>query len=242
MTSDTRKQQQAGLAQYLVIAETISGWIRAGRYKTGDAIATVAELAEQFGVARGTIQEALKELSDRGVIVTARGKRSTVRRAPQIRPVFAGMNLRDSLFVDKIGARNSQPLSIKTVEQSADLIPLLDFDPGEKLIEYRFLSFLNGRPNALVTALIPCADGSIGPGTGAAELSEAILRVLDTAKCQERRVSALMADFEIAEHLKISIGTPVLRYRCLVSQVKEKLDLYFEQYLRSDDCEYLLDV
>lgn len=241
MPFEADDRRQSGVAQYLIIAETIRGWITSGRYKAGDAIATVGDLAEQFGVARGTIQEALKELSHRGVIVTSRGKRSTVRQTPQLRPVFAKMDLGDILFVDQVGEGRSEFLSINEVTPNEELRKSFDFGTSELLIEHRSLAFLNDRPNAYVIGYIPDQSSNITRDTTAEHFAEEFRRIINGGGDQERRISALTADFEISEHLAVPVGTPILRNRCIFWHKKRQLDLYYEAYLRSDDCEYRLD-
>lgn len=234
-------QRQSGMPQYLVVAETIQGWITSGRYKSGDAIATVNDLAEQFSVSRGTIQEALRELSIRGIIVTARGKRSTVRQAPQLRPVFGGMDLGDPLFVDSIGEDKGKVLSIKTVSPDRELREQFDFGTSEVLTEYRSIIYLNDRPNGFVIGHVPSDTTSSARELTPDNLRKLVRQMSDATVDQERRVSALPADFEIATHLEIPVGTPVLRYRCIFWHNPRQLDLYYEVYLRTDDCEYRLD-
>jgi GntR family transcriptional regulator len=230
-----------GVPQYLVVAETIQGWITSGRYKAGDAIATVNDLATQFGVGRGTIQEALKELSSRGIIVTSRGRRSTVRQAPQLRPVFAGMDLGDILFVDAVGEDKGKILSINSVKPDSVLRKQFDFGSSEELTEYRSIGYLNDRPNAFIVGYLPKSRGGIDEKTSSRDFRARLQKIFEAAKDQERRISALPADYEIARHLDIPLGTPIIRYRCIIWHRKRQLDLYFEAFLRSDGCEYRLD-
>ncbi|WP_439533661.1 GntR family transcriptional regulator [Polymorphobacter sp.] len=236
---DDRKQN--GISQYLLIAETIKGWITSGRYKAGDSIATVGEMAQQFGVARGTIQEALRELSGQGVIVTSRGKRSTVRQAPQLRPVFAKMDLGDLLFVDQVGADQSEYKSIRELTPDDELRKTFGFSTSENLIELRHLAFLNGRPNAYVISYIPARSGTVPEDASTEDYQAQFRRIINGARHMERRASALTADPEISSMLEIPVGTAVLRYRCIIWRNRRQLDLYYEAFLRSDDCEYRLD-
>jgi GntR family transcriptional regulator len=234
-------RRQSGIAQYLLIAETIRGWIVSGRYKSGDSIATVDDLAKQFGVARGTIQEALRELSAMGFIVTSRGKRSKVRHAPQIRPVFAKMGLGDLLFVERDGAGQYDCLSIREVRPDDELHKSFDFDTDETLIESRNLAYLNGRPNAYVINYLPSRSEKISGETSEDDIQAELRRIINGARQIERRASAMTADPQISSLLQIPVGTAVLRYRYIIWRSQRQLDLYCEAFLRSDDCEYRLD-
>ncbi|MFD4502061.1 GntR family transcriptional regulator [Streptomyces sp. NPDC058457] len=50
------------------IADTLRKRIRAGDLKAGDRLPTQAELAEEFGVERGTVRQALRALQDDGLL------------------------------------------------------------------------------------------------------------------------------------------------------------------------------
>lgn len=50
------------------IADVLRDRIRAGDLKAGDRLPTQAELAEEFGVERGTVRQALRALQDDGLL------------------------------------------------------------------------------------------------------------------------------------------------------------------------------
>ncbi|CAL9496678.1 hypothetical protein SUDANB70_03362 [Streptomyces sp. enrichment culture] len=50
------------------IAETLRGRIRSGDLRAGDRLPTQAELADEFGVERGTVRQALRALQDAGLL------------------------------------------------------------------------------------------------------------------------------------------------------------------------------
>ncbi|WP_069885139.1 GntR family transcriptional regulator [Streptomyces luteocolor] len=50
------------------IADTLRERIRAGELKAGDRLPTQAELAEEFGVERGTVRQAMKKLQSEGLL------------------------------------------------------------------------------------------------------------------------------------------------------------------------------
>ena len=226
------------MPQYLLIAETIRSWIASGRYKVGDSIATTGELAEQFGVARGTINEALRELSSQGVILTSRGKKSTVNSSPLIRPVLAKMKLGDQIFIEKTSDEQKKLVSVSTVTAGEPMLASLDFHIENALIQIEFCNYLNDRRNAY--GLYYIADFL----NGEASLDETDLileqlrKIKNSATQNETRFSAMVADIELSRNLEINVGSPVIRYRNLISSGRSNLDLYCEAFLRSDDCEY----
>jgi GntR family transcriptional regulator len=59
---------------YLAVANHIAARIAAGELKSGDRLPGERDLAEEYGVALGTIRRATQELRDRGLARTVRVK------------------------------------------------------------------------------------------------------------------------------------------------------------------------
>jgi GntR family transcriptional regulator len=70
------------VARYLQLATLFRNWIASGQWPVGGRIPNVEELAEEFGVARGTIREALGLLEAEGLLDRFRAKGTFVRSAP----------------------------------------------------------------------------------------------------------------------------------------------------------------
>lgn len=70
-------------AVYLKIAAALRDRIRDGDFKPGDRFLSEAAISTEFGVARGTVREALKKLEDDGLLDTLPGVGRLVRSAQQ---------------------------------------------------------------------------------------------------------------------------------------------------------------
>ncbi len=226
------------LPQYLVIAETIRSWITSGRCKVGDSIATTGELAEQFGVARGTINEALRELSSQGIILTSRGKKSTVNNSPLIRPVLTKMKLGDQIVIEKVNEEQKKVVSVNTLHSGQALYKSLGFNTEEALIQVEIFNYLNERRNAYVIYYLLDFLNHEASLDDTDLIIEKVDQIKDTSNHTETRFSAMVADIELSDKLQINVGSPVIRYRRLISKDRSRLVLYCEAFLRSDDCEY----
>lgn len=64
---------------YQQVADALRAGIRDGVYAPGDRLPTVAELAEQYGVAKMTVQRALTDLRAEELIVSWQGRGTFVR-------------------------------------------------------------------------------------------------------------------------------------------------------------------
>lgn len=73
MTEELTILSLAGLPRYQLVAQALIDDINADRYEVGDLLPTEAELCEQFNVSRYTVREALRQLSELGLIVRQAG-------------------------------------------------------------------------------------------------------------------------------------------------------------------------
>ncbi|MER7455685.1 winged helix-turn-helix domain-containing protein [Micromonospora sp. NPDC126480] len=64
---------------YQQVADALRAAIRDGEYAAGDRLPTVAELAEQYGVAKMTVQRALTDLRAEQLVVSWQGRGTFVR-------------------------------------------------------------------------------------------------------------------------------------------------------------------
>jgi GntR family transcriptional regulator len=64
--------------RYAVISDTLRQRIEAGTYPLGDFLPTENELCEEFGISRHTVREALRRLSEAGLIQRRQGSGSQV--------------------------------------------------------------------------------------------------------------------------------------------------------------------
>jgi DNA-binding GntR family transcriptional regulator len=64
---------------YAQVADALRAEIRSGALATGDQLRSVAELAAEYGVAKMTVQRAIGELRDEGLVVSWQGRGTFVR-------------------------------------------------------------------------------------------------------------------------------------------------------------------
>ncbi|MFI1166023.1 GntR family transcriptional regulator [Streptomyces sp. NPDC020801] len=134
------------------IAETLRERIRAGELKPGDRLPTQAELAEEFGVERGTVRQALRALQDDGLLSNvSKGSPpriaapATARAEPQ--PTMVGLTPR---LVEAFSARQ---VRIDAACLTAETLMLAVGEPVRLIHEGRL------RPESIdVRILLPSRD------------------------------------------------------------------------------------
>jgi DNA-binding GntR family transcriptional regulator len=70
--------------KYRRIADDLRADIESGKYPPGKQLPTKSELMQRYGVAVNTVERAIKELRDAGMVETAQGAGMFVREQPRI--------------------------------------------------------------------------------------------------------------------------------------------------------------
>lgn len=75
-------RQRAELAMHARLRHALLGCVRDGRWRAGERLPAELELADATGLSPGTIQRALRDLVDEGVVTRRQGRGSFVAGAP----------------------------------------------------------------------------------------------------------------------------------------------------------------
>src|SRR6185369_263696 len=138
-TMTTRKPRGLrGGVSYRQIATTLMAEIDAGDWAIGAQLPTESDLVDRFGVSRGTIREALRELHDFGYLSKRRGTRSVVIRA-EVQPKFvnSAQTLDDMLEYARLS--HNRLLASEMVLLSDRQAAELDCEPGSEWLRIQVL-------------------------------------------------------------------------------------------------------
>lgn len=72
------REKNVKIPLYVAAYETISGWLKEGKYKPGDKLPGENILAEQLQVSRGTLRQAMLLLQEDGLVANHQGKGNIV--------------------------------------------------------------------------------------------------------------------------------------------------------------------
>lgn len=181
-----------------------------------------AHLAEQLGVARGTIRRALQVLIAEGILIQAHGRGTFVAdrggmHDSQRSPVFSGTIISNGEQLDRSGIEYHDSLLEFTIVRAGTAEPDdADAFGSSDRLHFKRLRSLREGPNSIIAtdvmlSLIP-GIASIEP----AELVQGSFHTLLRTKFSvnfsyaERVYSAQAADERMAELLNVPTGTPLL--------------------------------
>ncbi len=198
-----------------VRARLIEG-ISAGEWRAGAAIPTESALAQAFGVAIGTVRKAVDSLVADQVLVRRQGKGTYVTAHDGSRLMFHFFHL-----VARDGDRRYpevRTVRFRRERADAEAAAALGIARDDKVIGIRNVLSLAGRPVVLDDITLPA---SLFPG-----LTEKIFLARDNTIYQlyqsryginvlraDERLRAALATREVAQHLYLAPGAPILEIR-----------------------------
>lgn len=139
----TRGRSSAALPKHAQISETLIRDIASGRLVDGARLPPEREMAEQLGIAVGTLRKALDTLSAKGLLDRVQGSGNYIRARDGVVSIYSMLRLE---LKAGGGLPTADFLSVESLPKPADAP---EFGPSETGWRFRRLRFLGGTPAAL---------------------------------------------------------------------------------------------
>ncbi|MGC7093459.1 GntR family transcriptional regulator [Amycolatopsis lurida] len=199
--------------------------INSGALARGMKLPSERSLSEEHGVARNTAREAIRLLTEEGLVVAVHGKGVFVRekyrleRSPK-RLTRAARAAEKGAFLGDAEANQFTPaveVEIRTEEAGAEIAAVLGIEKGDEVLVRERVMSADGQPIQLATSRLPRSitagtaieQTDTGPGGSYARLEEAG-HVLGHFS---ETVGARMPTPEETSLLQLSAGTPIIVVR-----------------------------
>jgi GntR family transcriptional regulator len=203
-----------GSSLYQRVAEDIRAAIAAGEYPASTKLPSENELAQRYGVSRGTIRQAFAALRADGVIASRRGARRVVFGGPRVQSF--GELLSFSRWARAMGeVPGGRVVSLErrpatTAEAARLAIP----DDGFVYCLMR-VRLLSGRPVMVERAVYPEKVGALVAGLDLTRdsITERLEELGVVFADAEHVIDAVAASAEDARLLEVRAGTVLLRER-----------------------------
>lgn len=210
---------------YKQIADTLRDGIERGDFPPGSRLPSESELMGQFGVAQGTIRNALGILRGEGRVIAEHGRGVFVRSRPRQRRLAHDRFARShreagkAAYLAEAEAGGGRPrvevFFVGPESSAADVADLLGVQSGSKVLVRRRRYFTEDRPTELATSYIPWSmargtrmvEENTGPGGVYARLEESGHQL---ARFTED-VTARMPTPEESQALRLAAGSPVFQ-------------------------------
>lgn len=236
-----RIDKSSKMPYYVQLKDALTAAIDAGRYQPGDLIPGENELIDRFDVSRTVVRQALAELTNEGRIYRLRGKGSFVSgRKVTDRVSHATLGFFDDLAA--AGQRvTNKVLRCELVSASETVATRLGIQPGAKCLELDRVRYVEGDVVAFMRSYLPSA---LGPRlltrmkrfdlerNSMYRFLEGIVGV--RVHSGHRTVVVQFADDELAAHLDVDAGAPLLFIESIEKDQGGRAVEYSEAWHRSD--------
>lgn len=156
METDKTNMRLDSRPLYLRAEEALAGLLQEGTYLPGDQLPPEQELAQQLGISRSTLREALRAFEERGIIVRRRGVGTFVSE----HNIFIESGLETLESIDTIAGRRglnirTEKLNIATLDADDELASRLNVAPGSPVTVVTRIKTAAGKPVAYMYDAIP---------------------------------------------------------------------------------------
>lgn len=197
---------------YYQIAQILRSQIQAQEYKPKDMLPTEDDMVRTLGVSRTTVRQALQMLLHEGLIYRIAGKGTFVSVEPFGRQGDWSIESIEGIisagYVSKM-----KFLGSRTISAGDGLARSLGVAPGAEVTEFRKLQFVDDDPFFHIIIHVP---GDLAAKVPRERLEEKPVFTLIEEYCNLRIqeahqwMAASLADGEVARHLRLKRGDPVL--------------------------------
>lgn len=215
------------------ISTWLTGEIKSGRFKPGEKLPSVEQLAEDLSVGRSSVREALRRLEAFGLVTLKQGSGTYVNA----QKVLLGSSL--TSFSQAIRQRGMTPGSVllqrDVVEPDKVIQQDLKLSRDEMVNHLRRLRLADGEPLVIETSYLPhrlfpdLLDGPWSLDSSLYELLASRYNVRPAYATQN--ISAALLDEDQAQLLQVETGAPSLvmvtiAYAADGTPIESSLDIY----------------
>ena len=218
--------------------------IDSGQWQSGEQLPTEDKLAENFGVSKITVRQALHDLVDLGYVRRERGRGTFVSKPKFDQGPRELMSFTQEMQRHHLTA-GSRVIDCSTQEADQRVAEALQLRPGDPVFVLKRLRVADGEPMGIQTAHIPQA---MVPGLTADSLENIslyeIIQIrygLQPAKARETYF-AIPAEAATAELLDIPTGWPVFSVERVTYLPTGKPFEYVQSMMRGDRYNIILEL
>jgi GntR family transcriptional regulator len=211
----TTIERNSPIPLYYQLKQLLAERITKGEWHPGDMLPTEEQLQEQYGLSRTTVRQALRELELEGLISRHRGRGTFVSRPKISHSPDPHFNL--TAYLTEEGMRPGwQVISAGWIPAIGEVAERLSCKAGQRVYQLRRLRLANDEPIGYHNAHVIPALGEI-IDESRLDRGGSLDYLRSTGQLEQsyanRTIEAILASDEVARHLNINKGSPILRIR-----------------------------
>jgi GntR family transcriptional regulator len=228
---------------YILVKEELERRITDKTHKPGDRLPSESKLAEELGVSRATLREALRVLEKEGKVNRRQGVGTFIAEKPFL--FKSGIEELNSITetIEAMGLEaGTEDFKLHSNQQVANLAKEFDLSPEAPMIILNRARTADGEPVAYCTDYLPhklLSEGKINK----TQFNESLFDYLQE-ECQIYVTHAVadmvpvIADEILADKLNLDIGDALLLLKQMHYDDRDNPVLYSKNYFRSDKFEF----
>jgi GntR family transcriptional regulator len=201
-------------ARYQQIAAELRRAVDRGEYPVGSALPSEGDLVTRYGVARGTVRQAIALLEQEGVVATRQGARRTVLGSVPTQS-FSEMQSFSMWAVSQGHVPTARVLHKELRRATAADAERLSAPVGEEMLDLQRVRLLDGAPvmveRTLYAGLV--AEHVLAMELTAGSITEKLTELGFVYAHADHRIDAVTAGVVEARLLGVRRGSPLLRQR-----------------------------
>lgn len=205
--------RESYIPRYVQLADVMRSRIHRGQWKPNDILPSIEVLMSEFDVARVTVRQATKILSDEGLLSPQRGRGTFVTQA-------AGRNRKlvvETTLGELVEMYRGDTPDLSNIIES-DLQPAINEIDGVAAPRYRHMRRVHsrdGEPYCVVSIFLDENVFALAPDRFRSEVVLPLLTSLPDIEIASARqsLSISAADTDIGRNLNIPLGAPVAEVR-----------------------------
>lgn len=233
---------------YVQLEQILKSRIMTGELSPGDRIPSEKEIAETYGVSSITSRQAVLNLVQEGLLLRRQGKGTYVQGPKTNVKNIMTLNVSgglDDVVPEGLSSQKVKVLDVSRMSCTKRIASMLGAKEGEEVVRTRRTRSDNGVVLSYIKNYLPL---NIGNKIKKKDLlDQSMLQVLRkklglSLKTGLQFITAVIADYEIASTLSVSISSPVLYLETII-YIEGDIPVDFVQtFYRSDQFKYTLNI
>ena len=239
-----QRSKKNNIPLYFQLEQIIKSKILMGEFLPGEQIPTEKDLCEAYQVSTITARQAILNLVNEGLIIRRQGKGSFVREGLKNIKNIRTLQLRgdiNDIIPEGLKKQEVKVLDIRKVVSPKKVANLLNIKEGQEVIQVRRTRSDHGIPVSYIKNYLPLEIGGkikkedlcIYPMMG---ILRNRLKIPLTGGMQY--VEAIIADYDIASALSISISSPILYLETIIFARQKRPVEFVQTFYRPDQFRY----
>lgn len=239
-----QRSKKNNVPLYFQLEQIIKSKILMGEFLPGEQIPTEKDLCETYQVSTITARQAILNLVNQGLIIRRQGKGSFLKEGlkdiKNIKTLLLKGDIND-IIPEGLETLKVRVLDILKIVSPKRVATLLEIGEGQEVIQVRRTRSENGIPVSYIKNYIPLEIGEkikredlcIYPMLG---ILRNRLKIPLTGGIQY--IEAIVADYDIASALSISISSPILYLETIIFARQKKPVEFVQTFYRPDQFRY----